>query len=127
MQVRFSEIDLVWELLLRVWGIINALEILKLLVGRARNILSKGVEGDKNKSFIGGISDIASDKEVKSIKNFIADVLVKMLTPDVFINLQNGSLITQFQDTDLKNIDTTNIEDSEIYKKLKGKKTSKKK
>jgi len=83
--------------------------------------LRKGVEGDKNKSFIGCISDIASDKEVKSIKNFIADVLVKMLTPDVFINLQNGSLITQFQDTDLKNIDTTNIEDSEIYKKLKGK------
>ena len=53
--------------------------------------LRKGVEGDKNKSFIGCISDIASDKEVKSIKNFIADVLVKMLTPDVFINLQNGS------------------------------------
>ena len=44
-----------------------------------------------------------------------------MLTPDVFINLQNGSLITQFQDKDLKNIDTKNIEDSEIYKKLKDK------
>ena len=83
--------------------------------------LRKGVEGDKNKSFIGCISDIASDKEVKSIKNFITDVLVKMLTPDVFINLQNGSLITQFQDTDLKNIDTKNIEGSDIFKKLKDK------
>ena len=85
--------------------------------------LRKGIEGDKNKSFIGCISDIASNKEVKSIKNFITDVLMKMLTPDVFINLQNGSLISQFQDADLKNINTKNIEDSEIYKKLKDKNT----
>ena len=83
--------------------------------------LRKGIEGDKNKSFIGCISDIASDKEVKSIKNFISDVLIKMLTPDVFINLQNGSLISEFQDTELKNTDTTNIEDSDIYTKLKDK------
>ena len=85
--------------------------------------LRKGIEGDKNKSFIGCISDIASNKEVTSINNFITDVLMKMLTPDVFINLQNGSLITQFQNTDLKNINTKNIEDSEIYKKLKDKNT----
>ena len=85
--------------------------------------LRKGIEGDKNKSFIGCISDIASNKEVKSIKNFITDVLMKMLTPDVFINLQNGSLISQFQDADLKNMNTKNIEDSEIYKKLKDKNT----
>ena len=81
--------------------------------------LRKGIEGDKNKSFIGCISDISSQGKTNSINYFINNVLLKMLTPDVFIYLQNGSLVTEFESKNLEGVELENIKDSEIFKKLK--------
>ena len=39
--MRFTKIHLIREILLRVWGIISALQSLELLVGGSRNILAQ--------------------------------------------------------------------------------------
>ena len=41
-----------------------------------------------------------------------------MLTPDTFISLQNGSLISEFQSPNLDNVNIDEIKDSVIYSKL---------
>ena len=86
--------------------------------------LRRGTENNKNKSFLACIADIYSEKnnnQVLTIENFITEKLVKMLSPDTFISLQNGSLISEFQSKDIENmdIDIDTIKDSVIYSKLK--------
>ena len=86
--------------------------------------LRRGTENNKSKSFLACIADIYSEKnnnQVLTIENFITEKLVKMLSPDTFISLQNGSLISEFQSKDIENmdIDIDTIKDSVIYSKLK--------
>ena len=84
--------------------------------------LRRGTENNKNKSFLSCIADIYSEKnnnQVLTIENFITEKLVKMLSPDTFISLQNGSLISEFQSKDIENINIETIKDSVIYSKLK--------
>ena len=84
--------------------------------------LRKGPENSKNKSFIACIADIYSEKnnnQVLSIEKFIQEKLLKMLTPDIFIMLQNGSLVAEFQSSNLDNINIDDIKESIVYSKLK--------
>ena len=83
--------------------------------------LRKGPENSKNKSFLACIADIygeKNDNKVLTLENFINEKLVKMLTPDTFISLQNGSLISEFQSPNLDNVNIDEIKDSIIYSKL---------
>ena len=86
--------------------------------------LRRGTENSKNKSFLACISDIYSEKnnnQVLTIETFITEKLIKMLTPDTFVSLQNGSLISEFQSKDIENInvDIETLNGSVIYSKLK--------
>ena len=86
--------------------------------------LRRGIENNKNKSFLACIADIYSEKnnnQVFTIETFITEKLIKMLTPDTFVSLQNGSLINEFQSKDVENIDVDIeiLKGSIIYSKLK--------
>ena len=85
--------------------------------------LRRGIENNKNKSFLACIADIYSKKnnQVLTIETFITEKLIKMLTPDTFVSLQNGSLISEFQSKDVENIDVDIdiLKGSVIYSKLK--------
>ena len=84
--------------------------------------LRKGVENSKYKSFIACISDIYSEENkniVLTIENFITQKLIKILTPDKFVFIQNGSLVSEFASSDLDDINIDEIKDSEVYLKLK--------
>ena len=83
--------------------------------------LRKGPENSKNKSFLACIADIygeKNDNKVLTLENFINEKLVEILTPDTFISLQNGSLISEFQSPNLENVNIDEIKDSVIYSKL---------
>jgi hypothetical protein len=91
--------------------------------------LRKGVENNKNKSFISCISDIYAEKNKNitlTIEEFITEKLIKTITPDNFATFQNGSLISEFQSANLNDTDTdTDITydekmmGSKIYNQLK--------
>jgi hypothetical protein len=83
--------------------------------------LRKGMENSKNKSFLACIADIYLEKSttVFTVETFIQDRLIRMLTPDIFVMLQNGSLVAEFQSSNLDSINIEDIKDSVIYSKLK--------
>ena len=88
-------------------------------------ILRHGVENSKNKSFLACISDIKNmynhngkikNEKEHSVENMVKD-MVDSLTLDLFITLQNGSLIEVFSKTK-REIDFTKYNTTEIYSKL---------
>lgn len=88
-------------------------------------ILRHGIENSKNKSFIACISDIKNmynhngkiqNERDHSVENMIED-MVSGLTLDLFITLQNGSLIETFSKQQ-KEIDFEKYNTSKIYEKL---------
>ena len=87
--------------------------------------LRKGVENSKNKSFISCISDIYAEKndnKTLTLTEFINDKIIPLLTPDNFVSLQNGSLITEFQSANLNEVDMEydeQMKESRIYLQLK--------
>ncbi len=86
--------------------------------------LRRGTENNKIKSFLACIADIYSEKnnnQVLTIETFVNEKLIKMITPDTFVSLQNGSLISEFQSKNIENvdIDLDVLKDSAIYSKLK--------
>ena len=86
--------------------------------------LRRGTENNKSKSFLACIADIYSEKnnnQVLTIETFVNEKLIKMITPDTFVSLQNGSLISEFQSKNIENvdIDLDVLKDSAIYSKLK--------
>ena len=86
--------------------------------------LRRGIESNKNKSFLACIADIYSEKNnntVITIETLVNEKLIKMMTPDIFVYLQNGSLISEFQSKNIENIDIdlAALKDSVIYSKLK--------
>ena len=87
--------------------------------------LRKGMENNKNKSFISCIADIYSEKnenKTLSIKEFIIDKIIPLLNPDNFVTLQNGSLISEFQSKNLNEVDLNydeQMKESQVYLKLK--------
>ena len=84
--------------------------------------LRKGTENSKNKSFIASIAEIYSEKnnnQVLTIEKFIQEKILKMLTPDIFVTLQNGSLIAEFQSSSLENVNIEDINGSIVYSKMK--------
>lgn len=82
-------------------------------------LLRRGVEFNKNQSFLSCISDLYIDYIIPKIKNLsvkeIKSLIINSLDLDLFISLQNGSLITNFKDKKI-NYDSK-IED--IYKNTK--------
>ena len=98
--------------------------------------LRKGVENNKQKSFIACISDIFmeinNDVDL-SIKDFITQKLLPILNLDSFSTLQNGNLISMFQDNDEKlsktsyeSFNDSSIIDTKFYKDIKNEKQLKK-
>ena len=82
--------------------------------------LRSGIENSKNKSFIGAISDIYSvynNDKTMTIDNFLKNIIIPNLTLDVFVELQNGSLITEFLIAN--DIDIEKYKDQKIYERLK--------
>lgn len=89
-------------------------------------ILRHGVEYSKNKSFIACISDIKyaynyngkpKNEKPHSVKNMIDD-MIQALDLDVFISLQNGSLIEAFSKKQKTEDFFTKYKDTNIYRKL---------
>lgn len=82
-------------------------------------ILRKGVENNKNQSFIACIADILYDDDGK--KPSIVEMkerMIQSLDYDKFIKLQNGNLIRIFDDSS-NDIITEDFKSSNIYIKLK--------
>ena len=82
--------------------------------------LRKGVEHNKNKSFLACISDIygeVNDNKIMSIETFIVDKLIPALTLDNFVRYQNGNLITSFRNRQIDDImlNPDEYSDSKIY------------
>ena len=84
-------------------------------------ILRKGVENNKNQSFIACIADLLhDDDEDGGEKQTIVEMkerIIKALDYDKFIKLQNGNLIRIFDDSS-NDIITEDFKSSNIYKKL---------
>ena len=89
-------------------------------------ILRHGVEYSKNKSFIACISDIKymynfngklKNEKPHSIESMIDDMILT-LNLDVFISLQNGSLIETFSKKQRDGDFFTEYKDTNIYRKL---------
>lgn len=82
--------------------------------------LRRGIEFNKNQSFLSCISDIYSDINSKKSKNItiveMKKILIDSLDLDIFMTLQNGTLITNFKS---KNIKISDINIEEKYKKTK--------
>lgn len=89
-------------------------------------ILRHGVEYSKNKSFIASISDIKymynysgklKNEKPHSIESMIDDMILA-LNLDVFVSLQNGSLIEAFSKKKKEGDFFTEYKDTNIYRKL---------
>lgn len=89
-------------------------------------ILRHGIEYSKNKSFIACISDIKNmynyngrlkNEKPHSVENMIED-MIKALTLDVFISLQNGSLIEAFSKKQITGDYFNKYRNTNIYQKL---------
>lgn len=87
-------------------------------------IMRHGIKHSKNKSFIACISDIKNmyshngkliEEDAHTVENLIQD-MIDVLSLDVFISLQNGSLIETFASP--REIDIAEYRDTTIYKKL---------
>ena len=81
-------------------------------------VLRKGVENNKNQSFIACIADIFPSPELTIVD--MKEKLIQSLTYDLFVELQNGNLISIFDDSNNNEI-TKEFKTSKLYKKLKSK------
>jgi len=86
--------------------------------------LRVGVENNKNKSFLGVISDIYSqynNNKTMNIQDF-TNKLISVLTLDIFVEIQNGNLINlfkrEYEKIKLEEIDIPQIKNSKIYEKF---------
>ena len=86
--------------------------------------LRTGVENNKNKSFVGVIADIYSqynNDKIMNIQDFI-NKLISILTLDIFVEIQNGNLITLFKkeskNIKLDEIDSPNVKNSKLFEKF---------
>ena len=65
-------------------------------------LLRRGIEFSKKQSFISCIADIFTDFVVPKVKNItlkeMKNIIIEGLSLDIFISLQNGTLITQFRE-----------------------------
>lgn len=87
-------------------------------------LLRRGVEFNKNQSFISCLSDLYIDYIVPKVKILttkdMKNILITSLNLDLFISLQNGSLITNFKDKKINynmKIDDT-YKNTNIYKSI---------
>lgn len=87
-------------------------------------LLRRGVEFNKNQSFISCLSDLYIDYIVPKVKTLttkdMKNILIFSLNLDLFISLQNGSLISNFKDKKINynmKIDDT-YKNSKIYKSI---------
>lgn len=80
-------------------------------------LLRRGVEFNKNQSFISCLSDLYIDYIVPKVKTLttkdMKNILITSLNLDLFISLQNGGLITNFKDKKIN----YNIKIDDVYKK----------
>lgn len=85
-------------------------------------LLRRGIEFSKNQSFISCIADIYVDYKIPKVKNLsiqeMKKTLINALSLDIFISLQNGSLITSFKDKVINNVKIDKYKDTKIYKNI---------
>lgn len=83
-------------------------------------LLRKGVENNNNQSFLGAIADIYSEftRNNSSISiTQLKQLILEKLNLDIFITLQNGNLVTLFEN-ELPMLDINQFSTTNIYKKL---------
>ena len=88
-------------------------------------LLREGIKNNKKQSFIACLADVYSRLRIEDKMNTskiysiikMKDTIKKKCILDIFITLQNGTLVETFYNID-KEVDTSNYENSEIYKKL---------
>jgi hypothetical protein len=90
-------------------------------------LLRKGIENNRNQSFIGVIADVYHDYlkiktknkkvNIPSIKE-MKNIIISSLNIDLFISYFSGSLVSLFEKENVNNINVEKYKDNEIYKKL---------